>query len=389
MDIENPPPDIADPSLAGKIGELASARWSRRSALDWYDRQPWPCGFNYLPASAVNFVEMWQEETFDPGRIDRELSWAAALGLNALRTNLPFVVWEHGRDGLVRRLDMFLSIADRHGLKTMLCLLDDCEFSGRPPRIGSQPSIIAGVHNGGAVGSPGRALVTDRAKWPGIERYIRDIVGCFRTDDRISLWDVYNEPGNRLIFSSSGEHLYDSDFESYAHCLLMEAMTWCRDVSPSQPLTAGAWRVPPADEGIGERVYTHPTDIAALEISDVVTFHAYTSLARMKRIITELSEFGRPLLCTEWMARQAGSTISEQLPLFRANRIGAIQWGLVNGRTQTHLPWPKLQVENRIEDPQNTEWFHDLLHSDGRPYSTAETRLIRSLTRSNGPVTSR
>jgi hypothetical protein len=381
MTIEKPNPDFADPSLRRMTADLAKARWSKQAASDWYSKRSWPCGFNYLPASAINFVEMWQEESFDPEGIDRELGWAAEYGFNALRTNLPFIVWQNDRDGLIGRVGRFLEIASRHGLDTMICLLDDCEFSGHRPKIGKQPQLIEGVHNGGAVGSPGRELVMDSASWPNIKRYVSDIVTRFKSDDRISVWDIYNEPGNRLIFSLSGEHLYDLAFEEASHRLMLKAFGWCREIAPSQPLTTGPWRVPPPDEELAKSVYEHPTDVAAIEISDVISFHAYTPLTRMRRIIAELSELGRPLFCTEWMARHAGSTIAEQLPLMAAAKIGAFQWGLVNGRTQTHLPWPQLQAGSAMG--QGKEWFHDFLRQDGTPYSQTEAALIGKLAARN------
>ncbi|KEP72963.1 hypothetical protein HR12_22385, partial [Microbacterium sp. SUBG005] len=60
----------------------------------------------------MNWTDIWQEETFDAETIDRELGWAADAGYNTLRINLPFIVWEHDRDGLMARIDRFLTIAD-------------------------------------------------------------------------------------------------------------------------------------------------------------------------------------------------------------------------------------------------------------------------------------
>ena len=63
-------------------------QWSEKQAVDWYAAQPWMVGCNYLPATACNQLEMWQQETFDPRTIDKELKWAAALGFNPLRVFL-------------------------------------------------------------------------------------------------------------------------------------------------------------------------------------------------------------------------------------------------------------------------------------------------------------
>jgi hypothetical protein len=130
-------------------------QWSREQAQAWYQQKGWLCGFNYLPSTAVNWTDIWQEETFDAETIDRELGWAADAGYNTLRINLPFIVWEHDRDGLMARIDRFLTIADGHGFSTMLTLMDDCGFSGDEPYLGPQKPPVPGKHNSQAAASPG------------------------------------------------------------------------------------------------------------------------------------------------------------------------------------------------------------------------------------------
>ena len=66
----------------------AQQRWSEQKAKDWYSTQPWLVGANYVPASAINELEMWQADTFDPKRIDTELGWAEAIGMNTMRVFL-------------------------------------------------------------------------------------------------------------------------------------------------------------------------------------------------------------------------------------------------------------------------------------------------------------
>jgi len=173
-----------------------STRWSAEAAVDWYERQAWLCGFNYLPCTAINWIELWQAETFDAATIEQELAWAGAVGFTTLRTNLHSLVWQQDPAGLRARLDRFLKIAARHGLRTMLCLFDDCGFSGLPSRLGAQGDPVPGVHNSGACASPGRAVVREPAGWAALERYVGDLVGHFRDDARIVVWDLYNEPGN-------------------------------------------------------------------------------------------------------------------------------------------------------------------------------------------------
>src|SRR5207253_11189033 len=68
-------------------------RWTEKSAKEWYSKQPWLVGSNYIPASAINELEMWQADTFDPKRIDTELGWAESIGLNTMRVFLHDLLW--------------------------------------------------------------------------------------------------------------------------------------------------------------------------------------------------------------------------------------------------------------------------------------------------------
>jgi endo-1,4-beta-mannosidase len=192
-------------------------QWSREQAAAWSEQQGWICGFNYLPRTAVNWTELWQRETFDAPVIDQELGWAQEAGYNQLRINLPFIVWQADRDGLLARIDQFLSIARRHDIRVMLTLMDDCGFSGDEPFLGPQKAPEPGKHNSQAAASPGRDVICNRDMWPEVERYVRDIIRHFRTDDRIAIWDLYNEPGNRGTFATGLEEtMYDEKLEGFA-----------------------------------------------------------------------------------------------------------------------------------------------------------------------------
>src|SRR2546425_4330781 len=61
-------------------------KWSQQKANAWYQKQPWLVGSNYIPATAINELEMWQSDTFDPRQIDKELGWAESLGMNTMRS---------------------------------------------------------------------------------------------------------------------------------------------------------------------------------------------------------------------------------------------------------------------------------------------------------------
>lgn len=352
------------------------AQWSQKKIWLWYDKYPWLCGFNYLPRTAVNWTEMWQEATFDPKTIQQELAWASEIGYNTLRTNLPFIVWQVDRAGLLQRIDQFVAIASENNLHTMLVPMDDCGFSGDHPFFGPQKPPTPGVHNSQAAASPGRNVVMDKTQWPEVGAYIRDILSVFRDDTRILAWDLYNEPGNYSIFKVDSEHDFNPELENYSYDLMLRVFEWAREINPIQPLTIGGWHVPQYWAGKDESAHTHFIDLKAFDLSDIITFHAYSPASVLHTMVQKLKNYHRPIMCTEWLARHIGSRLDEQLPIFHQEKVGCYHWGLVNGKTQTHIPWPNIIKAF----PENEQWFHDVLHSDGRPYSKEEVELIQKLT---------
>jgi len=367
--------------VADRIAALSERRWTAKQTNEWFAGRSWPCGFNFLPSTAVNFVEMWDAKTFDETTIDRELGWAGDVGFNTVRTNLPFILWQDNPHDLIKRVSRFLEIATANGLETVLCFFDDCGFSGDATKLGPQPNPISGVHNGRAVASPGRSVVMNRAMWPDLKAYVDNFFDEFGNDPRILFWDLYNEPGNQMIFNDGGDNAVSDALIPASFELMLELFGWARDKTPKQPLTVGGWRIPNAWDKVDQDLYKNEIDQTAFALSDIISFHAYCSVERMQKIIGLLEAFGRPLMCTEWMARGAGSRIKEQLPLFHQKRIGAWQWGLVRGRTQTHIPWPGVKQTIQDYDEKSSEWFHDLFEADGQPYVEQEVELIRTLTR--------
>lgn len=334
------------------VGGINAPRWSEEKADKWYRKQGWQVGCNFIPSTAVNQLEMWQAQTFDAETIDRELGWAASIGFNSVRVYLHDLAWQGDADGFKKRIDRFLEIADKRGIRPMFVLFDDCWNSS--PRPGRQPEPIPGVHNSRWVQSPGSKSVTDLNSWPGLERYVKDIVGSFGKDGRVLVWDLYNEPGN-------------SNMGNKSLPLLKATFKWAREARPKQPLTAGIW-------------HQQLTELNKYQLSasDVITFHNYNNVENLKQQITQLKKGGRPLICTEYLRRPGGSRFQSHLPIFKAEKVGCYNWGLVSGRTQTIYPWgsPKGSPEPEI-------WFHDMLRGDGTPFDPQEVELIQRLTCDN------
>ena len=181
-------PVVAVPATAER------RRWTEAQAEAWYRREPWLVGSNYIPATAINELEMWQADTFDPKRIDLELGWAESLGLNTMRVFLHDLLWQQDPQGFTSRIRTFLAIADNHHIRILFVLFDSCWDPN--PHLGPQREPKPGVHNSGWVQSPGAAALLDPAALPRLEAYVKGVVGAFGTDPRVLGWDVWNEPDN-------------------------------------------------------------------------------------------------------------------------------------------------------------------------------------------------
>jgi hypothetical protein len=344
-------------------------RWTVEEAEAWYAAQPWLVGANFVPSTAVNQLEMWQGATYDEETIDRELGWAAAIGFNTMRVFLHDLVWKADPEGYLRRIDRFLGVANRHGIRVMLVLFDGV---WNPfPVAGAQPSPTPHVHNSQWVQSPGAEILQDFERHDELESYVKGVVERFRTDPRVVLWDVFNEPDNPNLAYASVELSLEVKVPA-VEALLRKAFEWARSVGPIQPITAGVWN--------GD--WSNPDDLTSinelmLRESDVISFHTYSGPEVVEGLVRDLKQYGRPLLCTEYVARSAGNTFESILPIFDAENVAAYNWGLVSGKTQTIYDWISwVTMSPESADP----WHHDVFFEDGTPYDPAEVALIKELT---------
>ena len=148
---------------------------------------------------------------------------------------------------------------------------------------------------------------------------------------------------------------------------------WARSTQPSQPLTAGIWEY---DSNLAPVM--NSVSSLSLEQSDIISFHHYGPEKDLATIINGLQQYQRPLICTEWLARSEGSTV-DNLQVFSDQKVGAINWGLVDGKTQTRFPWRSWWEEVDEDEP----WFHELLYADGTSYSEQEANTFRRITTKN------
>jgi len=336
--------------LITSIATIAQSKiWTKQQANDWYKKQGWLVGADFLPSTAINQLEMWQAETFDSATIDRELGWAHNIGMNVMRVYLHDLAWQEDPEGFKNRMNRYLAISTKNQIKTLFTIFDDCW--NPDPAIGKQPDPKPGIHNSGWVRSPSKTVHDDATQWTYLEKYVKDVLTTFRNDDRVLMWDLYNEPGN-------------SSYNETSMPLLKKVFEWAWAVRPSQPLTAATW-------------YDNKDfNTFQLANSDIITIHNYNDADNLEKELKEKAKLGRPIVCSEYMARPRNSRFQTHLPIFKKYNVGAINWGLVSGKSNTIYQWSK-----PIPDGSEPElWFHDIFRKDGTPYDKKETEFIKAIT---------
>ncbi len=337
-------------SLSPEYAQNARPVWTKETANQWYAKQGWLRGCDFIPSTAINQLEMWQAETFDTASISRELGYASSIGLNCMRVFLHHLAWQEDPEGFKNRIGQYLTIANAHHIKTIFVFFDDCW--NETYHAGKQPDPKPGIHNSGWLRDPGKLLYDEPALKDTLEKYVKDVLSTFKKDDRILLWDLYNEPGN-------------SGYKNKSMPLLEHIFHWVRQVNPSQPVSVAVWNKDLADFNRYQ-----------LAQSDIITYHDYQDEAAHQQTIDSLKKYGRPLICSEYMARPRNSTFFNIMPMLKKEQVGAINWGLVAGKTNTKYAWDTAMPDGA--EPKI--WFHEIFRPDGTPYDKKETDLIKTLT---------
>ena len=356
-----------------------TGRWTKEKAWEWYDRQPWMRGCNYMPASAANRVDQWQalgsEERFE--EVERELAVAESIGFNTLRLLVEecgFGVWLADHDGFMERFERYLQILDKHKMRAIIVLGNDCS---RPkalwklPTPGPQPCDW-GYHggrklsqHGSFAGQIGYTSLDDPDLNPKFFRMCEEILSKYREDRRIVFWNLWNEPGNNGRGKITAPHLRQ----------LFE-LAW--KIDPVQPLAADIWT---SYGDFGRDPKKNPAQAVAAENSDIVSYHCYGNYEdQILRIAKLRSYYGRPMVNTEWLARIKGNDVFTAYPLYYLERIGCTCWGFVAGKYQTYEPWEGMWKEIERGGGQQydlTKWFHDLYRPSLRPYDPKEIVVIK------------
>ena len=348
-------------------------RWTEERAWQWHNKNGWMVGTNFNPSTSINQLEFWQEDTYDPETIERELEWSAELGMNMHRVYLHNLLWDQDSIGFLKRVDNYLEISESKGIKTLLVLLDDVWHP--IPKLGNQPEPLPFIHNSGWVQAPGSKILGDSSRHNELKNYIKGVITHFSDDKRVMGWDLYNEPDNVSPedpkYPERGPEVKEKHI--YSLSLLKKTFRWAREVNPSQPLTVGLWKDPVTWRNIDS---LSAIDRFAISNSDVISFHAYGSLEETMKKIEDLEQFNRPLLCTEYLARGEQNTFQVILPLFKEKEVAAVNWGFVAGKTNTAFPWSSWQVKF---DSLPKIWHHDIYLPDKTPYDQKEIDFLKEM----------
>lgn len=357
-------------------------RWSKEKAWDWYNQRPWMRGCNYMSADCANRIDQWQELGFEERfqTTETELALMQKTGFNTVRLILEYVVWKEEHDSFMVRFDRYLSLCAKYGISCMIVLANDCmppkNELWKKPFIGEQ-SVAWGYHGGkksaqhsSFEGVAPHFYFDDPEDCENYFEMVREIVTKYKDDERICIWDVYNEPG-------AGRRM------SITPPILQRMFDTVRACEPSQPLTCAVWSCYHLLKKSDSNPHKQIEDIIFAN-SDIISYHYYGEYNTHVRIIKRLKEEGRPIINTEWLGRIFQNDVFSLFPLFYLEKIGCYNWGFVAGKYQTYEPWDatwSAYEKGEVENVDFTKWFHDLYRPSHHPYDPKEIKLIQEFCR--------
>ena len=306
----------------------------------------------------------------------KEIALAAAYGFNSVRVFLPFYLWRAQHDSFMKNLEQFLVLLDSFHITMMPVLFSDCcvpKSKYRDPVLGPQPEPEPGYFGGSSV-TPfddetqlgdvaGYNIIDEPEMEPVAEAYVRELAKTYGQDDRIIIWNIWNEIGN----SQRGDKSLP---------MMKKVFGWLREEDVKQPLTSDVWGAGSEGPygGLNDpRIYAD-VEREAIELSDIITFHFYGDYAHARMYLKVLREYDRPLINTEWLHRPFRSLIQTHLPLWKKEKVGSYFFGFVNGKSQFNFVW---EVIKKLPDIDTRLWMHDIFHSDFTPYDEDEIEVIR------------
>ncbi|NOX97778.1 MAG: cellulase family glycosylhydrolase [Nitrospirae bacterium] len=279
-------------------------------------------GANYIPSYARNSIEIW--ENFNPEVIDRELGYAQSLGLNSVRVWLDYRPYAHNPGLMLKRIEAFLCLCDKHKLTVILILFDSCGIEEKDLREKGE-----NLHWKRWIKNPGYDYLFPE-HWDRFKKYIKDIVGTFLNDHRVLAWDVMNEPWCQIKPDNDEQKRVIMRFVKHF-------AKQVRNLNPDAPITIGVTTLDRAEQ--------------VEDLIDLISFHSYdTEPEKWELLLKKANQYaklkGKPILLTEWGYPAWGTEVSagrlltdkDQLdfyekimPLVRESKIGWYFFDLIMG----------------------------------------------------------
>ena len=346
-------------------------RWTITEANEWYSRQGWLRGCNFIGSDCANRLDMWQSYKSDEklATAERELALAQKIGFNVVRVWASFDVYLAEPDSYFEIFEKYVALCDKYGQKMVVVLAHEEDLPRGEvfvPREMGEQKYALGRHQGRFPLTPEQKAMTPYhyLEYPELKDkfldMVRQTVMRYANDERILVWNVLNEPGIHL-----GNRALD---------ILKLLFKTVRELDPIQPLCADIWHKPENGKLATE------VDELSYELSDIISLHSYWPY---ETLVTEIAyhkkNSGRPIFLTEWLLRIQGSNVNEIYPMLWLENIANCCWGFVVGKTQTNEPWSNMWDEWDEGKGRNydfTKWMHDLFRPNLRPYDPYEIELI-------------
>jgi len=311
-------------------------------------------GANYVPTYAFNAYQTWRQ--YDQDVVERDLGYAADLGLNSLRAWASYYFWREDPAAFFERVEQFLAACEAHDIAPLVVLF---EAPGNEP-TGTNLTEPEGF----ATHSPSRRRVIVPRNWAGDDgspiQFARRWASEYATDDRLLATEVMNEPGNpdgapkRVDFAN-------------------DALEAVASEAPGEPtLTMGTKTVDHV------RHYDGPEFDGHL---DVHQFHYNLppDEAAMREGLRAASEHreraGNPVYCTEWQR-----TLEEPPNRFQPN-LESLAPTMRAAHDRYDLDgdyfWQLMLQRAYLEPPRRAGRYNGLFRENGVPFDVADYRAVR------------
>ncbi len=301
-------------------------------------------GSNYTPAYCVNAVQLWHD--FRPDVIEKELAAAQKyFGLTSLRVYLHNIPHEAEKEAFLARIDEFLAICDRHGIRPGFVFFDDC-WNHKGVELESKPPV-KGRHNGRWAACPQDKHRTDEYL-PRLKAYVQDVIRAHRRDKRVLWWEIFNEPKRRSAYSTR---------------LRKAAYAWAKELAPVQPVIS-CWNDNEATDIVDAHSYR----------GDFAAWDRQVDLNPAKGAV--FTEAG-----ARWYApRPSNSEPVEVIHWLKGRRDAGkyvpgvyLCWELMVGNSNCRWYWGTKDAA-----PEPTVPWCGLMWPDATPVSLAEAEAVRS-----------